>query len=41
MLHREYQGATLHPCPRCGEPTVGSRCKSCELLDTLRERIRG
>ena len=41
MLHREYAGATLHPCPRCGEPTVGSSCKSCELLDTLRVRIQG
>lgn len=41
MLHREYEGTTLHPCPRCGEPTVGDRCKSCELLDTLRSRLGG
>ncbi len=39
MLHLEYQVASLHPCPRCSEPTVRSRCKSCELLDSLRTRL--
>ncbi len=39
MLHREFEGADLHPCPVCGEPTVGPRCKSCDLLDSLRERL--
>ncbi|MDR0523546.1 MAG: TIGR00269 family protein [Candidatus Methanoplasma sp.] len=33
-------GRELRMCA-CGEPTLGSRCKSCEMLDSLRERIRG
>lgn len=39
MLHREYAQSALHPCPRCGEPTVGSSCKSCQLLDSAVSRI--
>lgn len=39
MLHREYRQSDLHMCPECGEPTVGSRCKSCQLLETVRSRI--
>ncbi|MBR2255098.1 MAG: TIGR00269 family protein [Candidatus Methanomethylophilaceae archaeon] len=40
MLYREYSGAALHLC-ECGEPTVGGRCRSCELLEQMRGRIRG
>ncbi len=38
MLYKEYAGADLHLC-QCGEPTVGSRCKSCDLLEDARRRI--
>lgn len=41
MLHSAYAQSALHPCQRCGEPTVGSSCKSCQLLDTALMRIRG
>lgn len=40
MLYREYPQSNLHLCD-CGEPTVGSRCKSCELLEDARSRICG
>ena len=40
MLHREYTQSELHPCPRCGEPTVGRSCKSCQLLDRAISEIR-
>ena len=39
MLHKEYAQSALHPCGRCGEPTVGSSCKSCQLLDSALSRI--
>ena len=39
MLHKEYAQSALHPCARCGEPTVGSSCKSCQLLDSALSRI--
>ncbi|MDR3282420.1 MAG: TIGR00269 family protein [Candidatus Methanoplasma sp.] len=32
-------GKSLHAC-ECGEPTLGARCKACELRDELAERIR-
>ena len=38
MLYREYPQSKLHIC-ECGEPTVGSRCKSCELVADARSRI--
>ena len=38
MLYREYPQSKLHIC-ECGEPTVGSRCKSCELVADARRRI--
>jgi uncharacterized protein (TIGR00269 family) len=40
MLRKEYAQSNLHLC-QCGEPTVGDRCKSCELLEDARRRIRG
>ena len=30
-----YQGAELGECKSCGEPTTGSKCKACQLLDSL------
>ena len=38
MLYREFPQSKLHIC-ECGEPTVGSRCKSCELVADARRRI--
>lgn len=35
MIRKEYAQSGLHLC-ECGEPTVGSRCKGCELLDDAR-----
>jgi uncharacterized protein (TIGR00269 family) len=35
-LERAYPAATLHQC-ECGEPTVGERCKVCELVASLSE----
>lgn len=40
MLYRNYSQSSLHLC-ECGEPTVGSRCKSCELVREARDRISG
>lgn len=37
MLRAGLPRRELHPCPRCGEPTLGGCCKSCQLL----ERARG
>lgn len=31
----------MHPCPRCGEPTLGESCKSCQLLDRARAAMSG
>ena len=39
MLWSNMPQSNLHPCPRCGEPTVGDSCKSCQLLDNARSRI--
>lgn len=39
MLWSNMPQSNLHPCPRCGEPTVGGSCKSCQLLDKARSRI--
>lgn len=41
LLAADLPKADLRPCPRCGEPTQGSRCKSCELLELARERVSG
>ena len=40
ILREEYAHSDLHLC-QCGEPTVGDRCKGCELLDEARRRIEG
>lgn len=40
ILREEYAQSDLHLC-QCGEPTVGDRCKGCELLDEARRRIEG
>ena len=39
MLRAGLPETEMHPCPRCGEPTLGGSCKSCQLLDRARERI--
>ncbi len=39
MLYRELPPSNLKLC-ECGEPTVGNRCKSCELLAEAQSRIR-
>lgn len=40
ILREEYAQSDLYLC-QCGEPTVGDRCKGCELLDEARRRIEG
>ena len=40
MLYKEYTTSNLHLC-KCGEPTVGKRCKSCDLLADAQKRIGG
>lgn len=40
MLSEEYTAAELHFCG-CGEPTLGVRCKACELSELLIKRING
>ena len=39
LLSEDISGSSLRPCPRCGEPTQGARCKTCELLETAKNRI--
>ncbi len=39
LLSEDISGSSLRPCPRCGEPTQGTRCKTCELLETAKKRI--
>lgn len=39
MLWSGIPQSSLHPCPKCGEPTVGDSCKSCQLLEKARSRI--
>lgn len=38
MLYKEYTTSNLHLC-KCGEPTVGRRCKSCDLLNDARKKL--
>lgn len=35
LLVERFPPAELHPCDRCGEPTVRGTCKACELKDRL------
>ncbi len=39
MLLANLPQSDLHPCPKCGEPTVGSRCKTCQLVERAKSRI--
>ena len=39
MLSNGIQPVELNKC-RCGEPTLGSKCKACELSEKMREIIR-
>ena len=38
MLSEHYESAKLHDC-ECGEPTLGKRCKACELSERMRDLI--
>ncbi|MBQ7620892.1 MAG: TIGR00269 family protein [Candidatus Methanomethylophilaceae archaeon] len=38
MLYKEYTTSNLHLC-KCGEPTVGKRCKSCDLLADAQKKL--
>lgn len=38
LLMDAYAPATLRAC-ECGEPTCGSRCKTCELLEEVRKMV--
>ncbi len=38
MLYKEYTTSNLHFC-KCGEPTVGRRCKSCDLLNDAQKKL--
>ena len=38
MLYKEYTSSNLHLC-KCGEPTVGKRCKSCDLLADAQKKL--
>ncbi len=40
LLEDSAAPAGLHPCA-CGEPTLGDRCKACELAETVRTRLDG
>ncbi|MDR1690998.1 MAG: TIGR00269 family protein [Candidatus Methanoplasma sp.] len=40
MLAENVQPSNLHMC-QCGEPTLGARCKACELREYLEKRIKG
>ncbi len=39
MLTENFKAAELHEC-ECGEPTMGKRCKACELSDHMIRMIR-
>jgi uncharacterized protein (TIGR00269 family) len=36
LIIDKYSITALNACERCGEPTTGKICKSCELLESLR-----
>ena len=38
MLYAGFPQSNMRIC-ECGEPSIGPRCKSCELLDEVRRRI--
>ncbi len=38
ILREEYAQSNLHLC-QCGEPTVGDRCKGCQLLEDARRKL--
>ncbi len=41
MLRAGLPQTDMHPCPRCGEPTLGENCKSCQLLDRAKRGMGG
>jgi len=40
MLEERMPPSGLHACS-CGEPTLGDRCKACELTSLMEKRIKG
>jgi uncharacterized protein (TIGR00269 family) len=34
-LEDSFRPAELHTCA-CGEPTIGTKCKACELMETMK-----
>ena len=40
ILVDHYHAAELHEC-ECGEPTLGRRCKACQLSQEMREKLKG
>ena len=40
MLTDNFKAAELHEC-ECGEPTLGKKCKACELSEYMKRKIRG
>ncbi len=39
MLSENYGAAKLHEC-KCGEPTLGKKCKACQLSEEMKKKIR-
>lgn len=39
LLRDNIPAAELHSC-RCGEPTLGSKCRACALLDELMKKLK-
>ncbi|MCL1811288.1 MAG: TIGR00269 family protein [Methanomassiliicoccaceae archaeon] len=39
MLADHFPSSDLHAC-RCGEPTIGKRCKACELRSSVEKRLK-
>ena len=38
MLSENFKAAELHEC-ECGEPTLGKKCKACELSEEMKKKI--
>ena len=39
MLSEGFEAANLNEC-RCGEPTLGKKCKACQLSEEMRKKIK-
>ncbi len=38
-LEREFSSSKVKKCERCGEPTIKTVCKACELVSTLNSKV--